>query len=155
MGGNDTGCPAWIPERNPMELPTLEGGDPDLLRVRRIVTLKNGKNKIFTNFSLDFFTFFDHHLVTFYFPNFFHYDFALSVLNLADYLSQYLTFSEWSNFYFVICETCVDCSLWQTEHFVNLLDVWSSHGQVEHLLLPVSDPASRLEVLDSSPIKEI
>ena len=55
MGGNDTGCPAWIPERNPMELPTLEGGDPDLLRVRRIVTLRNGKNKIFTNFSLDFF----------------------------------------------------------------------------------------------------
>ena len=43
MGGNDTGCPACIPERNPMELPTLEGGDPDLLRVRRIVTLKRNE----------------------------------------------------------------------------------------------------------------
>ena len=40
MGGKETGCPAWIPERNPIELPTLEGGDPDLLRVRRKFALK-------------------------------------------------------------------------------------------------------------------
>ena len=33
IGGKDTGWPAWIPILNPAEEPTLEGGDPDLLRV--------------------------------------------------------------------------------------------------------------------------
>ena len=38
--------PAWIPIRNPAELPTLDGGEPDLLRVRLKLALKmNEKNK--------------------------------------------------------------------------------------------------------------
>ena len=40
IGGKDTGCPAWIPMRNPAELPTLDGGEPDLLRVRLKLALK-------------------------------------------------------------------------------------------------------------------
>ena len=40
IGGKDTGWPDWIPIRNPAELPTLEGGDPDLLLVLLKLALK-------------------------------------------------------------------------------------------------------------------
>merc|ERR1712001_761240 len=37
--------PAWIPIRNPAELPTLDGGEPDLLRVRLKLALKMNEKK--------------------------------------------------------------------------------------------------------------
>ena len=40
MGGKDTGWPAWIPGLKPIELLTLDGGDPDLLLVLLKLALK-------------------------------------------------------------------------------------------------------------------
>ena len=43
MGGKETGWPAWIPDLNPIELLTLDGGEPDLLLALLKLALKNKK----------------------------------------------------------------------------------------------------------------
>ena len=55
MGGKETGWPAWIPDLNPIELLTLDGGEPDLLLALLKLALKHKRYMVF-----------HHHLSTIY-----------------------------------------------------------------------------------------